>query len=330
MEKVRKAAAIYFLFQGVSVIAWWLLLIFVPDSRLLFVLEGNRETSLLAFWLGDLILVASGSFAAAWFVWRGGRFMIPVAWLVTGAVSYGTLYTLAFVLFTDRGWFGVVLMLPAMLWTSVFATALTVGGEMFRQAKSSSSNYILAKTFVQIFIVWTLILAVIPYLITLMESKLGISSLDFAYQRPIAAILFIAVSSIGVWAAIVMSRVGKGTPLPLDHATDMVVVGPYRYVRNPMAVSGIGQGLAVALFLGSPLVAMYAVMGSAIWQLVFRPLEEDYLERRFGDSFLEYKKLVRCWIPRTVSVVKVSGGRPPFLTATHHIDSSNEAERLNN
>ena len=59
-------------------------------------------------------------------------------------------------------------------------------------------------------------------------------------------VLFVVFSSIGVWSAVVMSRIGKGTPLPLDHASDLVVVGPYKYVRNPMAVSGIGQGLAVA------------------------------------------------------------------------------------
>ena len=67
---------------------------------------------------------------------------------------------------------------------------------------------------------------------------------------------------------------------------------------NPMAVSGVGQGLAVALFLGSPLVALYALMGSLIWQLIFRPLEEDNLAERFGEPYEEYKEAVKCWIPR--------------------------------
>jgi protein-S-isoprenylcysteine O-methyltransferase Ste14 len=96
-----------------------------------------------------------------------------------------------------------------------------------------------------------------------------------------------------------MSRIGKGTPLPLDHATELVVLGPYAYVRNPMAVSGIGQGLAVALFLGSPLVAIYALIGSAIWQFVFRPLEEDDLAARFGGLYENYRAAVKCWVPTT-------------------------------
>jgi protein-S-isoprenylcysteine O-methyltransferase Ste14 len=171
---------------------------------------------------------------------------------------------------------------------------------MFRAAKDSSTNYVLVKTFTQIIVVWTLILAVIPYLITIVEEKLGGPQLQFASQRPVALVLFAAVSSIGVWAAVVMSRVGKGTPLPLDHAPNLVVTGPYRYVRNPMAVSGIGQGLCIALFLGSPFVAFYALMGSAIWQLVFRPLEENDLEIRFGREYQCYRSSVKCWLPRSV------------------------------
>ena len=95
-----------------------------------------------------------------------------------------------------------------------------------------------------------------------------------------------------------MSRVGRGTPLPLDHARNFVVVGPYVFVRNPMAVSGVGQGLAVALVLGLPLVAVYALMGSLVWQLVFRPSEEDDLRESFGQEYERYVDRVKCWIPR--------------------------------
>jgi len=299
MEKVKKAAAVYFVLQGVGVVAWWVLLIAVPNSRLVFVLEGNRETSLLAFWLADAVFIAAGSLAAAMLIRMRSKFAVAAAWLVTGAVGYATLYTFAFVMISDRGWAGVVMMFPAMIWSGVFASVLTVENDMFREARSTSINYVMLKTFTQIAIVWTLILVVIPYLITLVEVKLGMPKLEFSYQRSIAIILFAAISSLGVWSAIVMSRVGKGTPLPLDHAPDFVASGPYAFVRNPMALSGIGQGLAVALFLGSPLVALYALTGSLIWQLIFRPLEEEDLQRRFGGRFDDYCSAVKCWIPRS-------------------------------
>ncbi|HRA40548.1 MAG TPA: isoprenylcysteine carboxylmethyltransferase family protein [Pyrinomonadaceae bacterium] len=151
----------------------------------------------------------------------------------------------------------------------------------------------------QIVVIWSAILVVFPYLITIVEGSFGITRLQVPFQKPLAAVLFIAISSPGVRGSIVMSKIRKGTPLPLDHAKNLVIRGPYAFVRNPMAVSGIGQGLAVALFLGSPLVALYALIGSLVWQLIFRPLEEDDIERRFGRAYREYRLNVKCWIPRS-------------------------------
>ena len=297
MEKVRRYAQLYFAVQGVAVIAWWFVLWIRPGTRELFRIEAEFETSLLAFFFPDVVFIAFGSIATSILISIRNRYDVAVVWLVTGAVSYATFYTLATSLMTNHGWLGVTLMLPAMLWSGTFATGITVGSEMFREAHDTRTRYVMLKTFVQIVVVWSIILLVFPYLLTILEDKLGITRIEFAYQRPVAAVLFLAVSGVGIWAAQSMSRLGKGTPLPLDHARYLVVRGPYAFVRNPMAVSGILQGLAVALFLGSPLVVIYALMGSAIWQLIFRPLEEDDLASRFGESFDRYRQSVRCWIP---------------------------------
>lgn len=292
--KVSRSAAIYFGLQGTAVIAWWAALYLYPAARKYFLLEQNSETSLLAFWLADLAFIGIGSIVTAWLCATDSPLKTLAAWFVTGCVSYAAIYTFAFALITDVGWLGVVLMFPAMIWSGVFAVGMSLGREMFRQAKASSTNWIVAKTFLQIVVVWSLILLVLPYLITIIEDKIGIMRLSFPFQRSIASVMFVAISSLGVYAAYVMSRVGQGTPLPLDHAKNLVVEGPYRYVRNPMAVSGVGQGLAVALFLGSPLVLIYALMGSLIWQLIFRPLEEEDLESRFGGEYRPYRHNVKC------------------------------------
>jgi protein-S-isoprenylcysteine O-methyltransferase Ste14 len=62
-------------------------------------------------------------------------------------------------------------------------------------------------------------------------------------------VAFCAASALGIWSAVVMSTLGRGTPLPSAMASDLVVRGPYRFVRNPMAVAGIVQGAAVGLCL---------------------------------------------------------------------------------
>lgn len=295
--KVRKSASIYFLVQGAGVIAWWCLLFFVPRSRAYFQM-GDTEINLLAFWLPDLFFLGLGSITVAYFCKTNHKFSGITLWFVTGLVTYASLYSLSFALLSDTGWLGVVFMLPAMLWSGVFAVALSPTQEfMFRETKPANTNWMLTKTLTQLVVVWGIILVLFPYLITQVEAKLGITNYIFRFQSIISSIFFVAISSLGVYAAYTMSKIGKGTPLPLDHAPNLVIKGAYSYVRNPMAVSGIGQGIAVALFLGSPLVFIYAIMGSLIWQIVFRPLEEENLRERFGKEYEDYCKNVKCWIP---------------------------------
>lgn len=297
--KVRNSASIYFAVQGTGVIAWWLMMWIYPATIKYFQIEPLSQTSLLSFWLADLVLLGIGSLAAGWLIYTGNKMAAIAAWFVAGAVGYAALYTLAFVYTTDTGWLGVTLMIPAMIWTGVFAVGLSFEKTMFRKAAETSTGWILVKTFTQIIVVWAIILVILPYVITIVEDKLGIARFEFPFQKPAAAILFAAISSVGVFSAYIMAKIGKGTPLPLDHATKLVVRGPYSFVRNPMAVSGVGQGLAVALFLGSPLVAIYALMGSMIWQLIFRPLEEENLRQRFGAEYDDYCSATKCWIPRS-------------------------------
>ena len=296
--KIKNSAAIYFALQGFGVVAWWIMLVLAPTTRRYFQLEAGSEKSLTAFWLADLGLLAIGSFAASQLCWRESKHAPAALWFVVGAITYATGYCLAFALITDNGWLGVVLMSAATVWSGNFAIALSSFREqMFRAAEKTSTNWILLKTFTQIIVVWTLILLIIPYFITVLEDKLGIARFEFPFQKPLAALMFIAISTIGLSSAYTMSRSGKGTPLPLDAATNLVISGVYAYVRNPMAISGIGQGLAVALWLGSPIVAIYAITGALIWQVIFRPLEEDYLTANFGADYEDYRRQVKCWIP---------------------------------
>src|SRR5437667_6056995 len=51
----------------------------------------------------------------------------------------------------------------------------------------------------------------------------------------------VAGGALALWCILAFATVGKGTPAPFDPPRRLVVVGPYRYVRNPMY---IGAGLA--------------------------------------------------------------------------------------
>jgi protein-S-isoprenylcysteine O-methyltransferase Ste14 len=297
--KLEKSASIYFAFQGIAVIAWWILLITVPISRKYFQL-GDSDTILLAFWLPDLFLLAIGSLVLSWLIALNNRFMVALLWFTVGTISYATLYCLSFALITDTGWLGVTAMFPAMIWSGNFAVGLTPTSKqiMFRRSKEGKTGWILAKTFAQIVVVWSLILVIFPLIIVNVEAKLGIPRFLFPFQKISAIILFPFISLIGLSAAYTMAKIGRGTPLPMDTASKLVVKGIYKYVRNPMAISGVGQGLLVGILLGSPLVLLYSLMGGMIWQLIFRQLEETDLAKIFGAEYEDYRRKVRCWIPR--------------------------------
>jgi protein-S-isoprenylcysteine O-methyltransferase Ste14 len=91
---------------------------------------------------------------------------------------------------------------------------------------------------------------------------------------------------------------GRGTLAPWDPPRVFVGRGPYRFVRNPM-ISGVILCLfGEALVLRSPPHASWAATFVLI-NLIYIPLlEEPQLERRFGDSYREYCRHVRRFIPR--------------------------------
>ena len=92
-----------------------------------------------------------------------------------------------------------------------------------------------------------------------------------------------------------MVLLGSGTPLPMREAKHLVVQGPYRWVRNPMAIAGIGQGLAVALGQGQFLYMIVAAGGAILWHVLIRPVEEAHLAARFGSAYDDYRSRVQCW-----------------------------------
>jgi protein-S-isoprenylcysteine O-methyltransferase Ste14 len=165
-----------------------------------------------------------------------------------------------------------------------------------RVARHASRAFNTAKTVAQIVVMWSVLLAAVPLALARAEEAWGLARWP---GRPLlGAGLFGAMSLLGLVTANVLVRDGRGTPLPLDTARELVVSGPYRHVRNPMAIFGFGQGLAVGLWLGSPAVFAYTAVGMAIWQWLARPWEEADLEGRFGSRYLRYKAAVPCWIPR--------------------------------
>lgn len=93
----------------------------------------------------------------------------------------------------------------------------------------------------------------------------------------------------------------RGTPVPFNPPRELVAVGPYAWVRNPMLT-----GVFACLFgLGFTLHSVSTVF---VWTPAFlllnaielKLVEEPELEHRLGERYGEYRRLVPMFIPRIV------------------------------
>jgi protein-S-isoprenylcysteine O-methyltransferase Ste14 len=93
---------------------------------------------------------------------------------------------------------------------------------------------------------------------------------------------------------------GRGTPAPFVPPQKLVVVGFYRYVRNPMYVGFFVGWLSLWVVFGRSsraalIVALVAVVGVALFVQLY---EEPKLRKMFGADYEEYCRNVPRWFPR--------------------------------
>jgi len=90
-------------------------------------------------------------------------------------------------------------------------------------------------------------------------------------------------------------RTGQN-PAPWKSTPEILSSGVYRITRNPMYVGMalLQAGIGIAWANGWPIALLPPVL-LAIYRIAIRH-EEEYLERKFGDSYIEYKNSVRRWL----------------------------------
>jgi protein-S-isoprenylcysteine O-methyltransferase Ste14 len=91
---------------------------------------------------------------------------------------------------------------------------------------------------------------------------------------------------------------GRGTLAPWDPPKRLVIVGLYRFTRNPMYV-GISLLLGRwSLLTASPWLAGYTVVLAIAFHLRVVLYEEQRLKKQFGDEWVRYAATVPRWLPR--------------------------------
>ena len=169
--------------------------------------------------------------------------------------------------------------------------------KIFRPAAKRSVVNNLVRMVLQTATMWGVFLGVLPAAVLWMQAKFRIPSFDPGPWGAVAIGVFVCAGALGLYCGLMFVFYGDGTPLPLDHTTKLVVIGPYRVIRNPMAVLGILQGAMVGLWLGSWPVIVYAVCGILAWNFLARPSEERDMAARYGSEYQDYVNDVPCWFP---------------------------------
>ena len=79
---------------------------------------------------------------------------------------------------------------------------------------------------------------------------------------------------------------------------EFVVFGPFRYIRNPMSLGAVILMLGLGLYESSVSILLLALALFLFFHLVVVYVEEPGLEKRFGESYRDYKRSVNRWLPK--------------------------------
>ncbi len=114
----------------------------------------------------------------------------------------------------------------------------------------------------------------------------------------LCAILGEAIRFWGVAYAGSLTRVTGSVGAP-----EVIVAGPFAYVRNPLYVGNIL--LYVGIGVMSNALFPWLIVAASVY-FVFQyslivSLEEEFLEKEFGAAYLEFKKQVPRFVPRLVA-----------------------------
>ena len=145
------------------------------------------------------------------------------------------------------------------------------------------------------------VLITIPLLIFLFTRN----SYSYDLTSPTNFLFYVAMFFLALGLLLVIWSVrtfytkgGDGTPAPWQPVSNLIISGPYRYVRNPMILGVVDLLLfESALFASIPLLlwAIVFFVGNIIY---FKTFEEHQLIKRFGSDYEDYKNKVSMFLPK--------------------------------
>lgn len=273
-----------YLFQATLISFWWIGLLVSSPFYEAFQFPGIGNLAFNSFLIPDLVIIVFLS------ILRAYTKNSSLDLIILGGFGYASLYCINASILTHGG----ILSTTIMLFGLFYNIFLIYEKKVFRNSSSNSFVVNAVKTLVQIICVWGLTLGIVPVLIIKSFTDYPIALGEY---YGVGVVLIDLFSLFGLGSAFVMVKVGQGTPLPMDQTQKLVTKGAYKYVRNPMAIAGIGQGIGVSILFSSIHVFIYVLLGAIVWHVAVRPIEEKDMVSRFGKEYEVYRENVKCWIP---------------------------------
>ena len=114
------------------------------------------------------------------------------------------------------------------------------------------------------------------------------------------AMFFLALGLLlAIWSVrIFYTKGGEGTPGPWRPISNLIISGPYRYVRNPMILGVVDLLLFESAFFASMPLLLWAIVFFVGNIIYFKTFEEKQLIKRFGTDYEDYKNKVPMLFPK--------------------------------
>jgi protein-S-isoprenylcysteine O-methyltransferase Ste14 len=134
-------------------------------------------------------------------------------------------------------------------------------------------------------------------LVWVFDRYTNLGSYHFSEQKVLALVLLLIGTMVFLAAVFVFLKARTTLdPVSPGRASKLITDGIFRWSRNPIYLAMLLWLMAWTIWLGNYLTLVFA--GTFIWymtQFQIR-IEEDVLERKFGEDYQRYRERTRRWI----------------------------------
>lgn len=119
----------------------------------------------------------------------------------------------------------------------------------------------------------------------------------FGLFRWLAFPLLLVGWTVIIWCCWDFTVQGRGTPNPLDPPRELVIVGLYLHVRNPIYLGATTVLVGYVFWSPSLPILLMPVICFVAAYLFVRYYEEPHLRKTFGAVYDNYCRAVPAWLP---------------------------------